>query len=277
MIILVPIILAMTVCAAIMKLTEKAILFSKIAFSLFLALVVNSQSPIIENGGLVSYLAWAGIFIAAGLLLCLLPRINYAFLFFCNSFLSWIIAEMTLMTVCGIFFDGYEQTILTEVIIKVICTVISAIALIQQIGKTAGIKTIKIKFLVVVERTIASVIYAVALFLLICVSVNALWEFSLLINAIIFVTLFILAFIADIYMFQQMRNYANSWRVFSRGRRSGMNLGELFDDSSLDDGLYEYDDMMIDKKREEAYEREREDDYYYREHVYRYDYPNEYD
>jgi hypothetical protein len=95
-----PIVIAVVICKGIMFLMERAMIFSKVVVALFFALIVNTKYSIVESSGLLSYLAWSGIFLAATFVLCLLPRINCAYQFLCNSLVSYFLAVMIYGIAC---------------------------------------------------------------------------------------------------------------------------------------------------------------------------------
>lgn len=203
-----PVVLTLLVASVIITLAQKAVLFSKITFALVGAFLVHEQVPI-GSGGIVGYLIWFAVFLAGCLLLCMLPRINYAFLFLCDSFITYIVSSFAVSTTFSILGYEYEPTIATEIAIKIVCLIVSISTLLRQIKSTETIKDTKIKFLIFVQRIIASLLYAIAFFILICLSMNSVYKFSAAVNIMVFALGFVLTFVLDVVLFDRMRDLGN--------------------------------------------------------------------
>ena len=238
------IVIAALLGSIVITFARKAVLFSKITFALFAALVANGHSPIIADNGLLSYLIWFAIFIAACLLLCLAPRINFAFLFLCNSVITYVIAIIAISILHTHIFDNYELTVPVEVAVKLVCLILSVYALLRQIRSTESIKDTEIRILITIQRIIASLLYAIAVVFLVSVSFYNLYELSLLINILIFVFSFILAYIFDVILFERMREYGNTFNPLSLLKSGNVNLTNI---------------LTSDVSREEIEEMFRED------------------
>lgn len=193
-------ILVIIVTSIIIALTSKAVIFSKVTFSLLAALIAHNQSPM-GNSGFISYISWFAIFMVGCLILCLAPRINYSFLFLCNTLITHIISVFAVGICYSWFFDNQTPSIIVEVIVKVICLIVSVIALADQAESTKVIRGTNNGVLIFFQRIIASFIYAIALSILICASFNNLYKSSLVVTVLVFGIAFALAYLLDGFVF----------------------------------------------------------------------------
>jgi hypothetical protein len=254
-----PLAFAIMIGAAIIAIAKKAVYLPKITFSLFAAVVACNKISIIASNGLLNYLVWCGIFIGACFLLCFLPRVNYSFLFLCNSFISYFIVEIAVLISFSIFLKQQEPIIYGEIIIKVVCFIISVITLKEQIEASINNKSFQNKFLIVIERIIASLIYAVALFILICTAMNGLWSFPVAVNIIAFVLFFVVAYLFDMFFFKDITESIQIPRKTAMPNSYVPEFEEdtphnyLFDDDSFERSCFETE-LAIDEYIRESEE-----------------------
>lgn len=263
--IMVSVILALVVCKIIGIIVTRAIVFSKIVVSLFIAMVLNNETPIIEGGGFMGFLAWAAVVLVVCFGICLLPRVNCAFQFLCNCVVSYILAELLAGVVYGMLRNGYGPTVLGEVIVKAICAAISMKTLLDQLEMGGG-KKITNKLLILVDRSLAAVIFSVAGWILICVSMNSVWEFPLGVNIAVFLGLVVLAFAADVLFFEKLSAYIRMRRSIpsvDNGKEIDKEMEEEMEKERMREFYEEWKDNDIyfeeeKLRKEEEYEREME-------------------
>lgn len=168
------------ICKFILWMIGSAITLSKITFSLFVALVCNSRCEIVQGGGFPSYAAWAAIMLGICFLLCLSPRINCAFRFFCTSAVSYLLVEMTLacfgtiiMTCLG---KEYQLTLFSEIVVKLVCLGFSGKALKETIQESDTMVLFQNTVFQNVERALASILYGFACWIILALNINGLWS-----------------------------------------------------------------------------------------------------
>lgn len=187
--------LIITICVIlgtiIYTLASSAVIFSRIAFSLLLALAFHNSYPIIQDNGLLNYFFWAGIILGIILLLSLLPRVNLALKFFCTAIISYLAVEIVVSLVgsilCAVMGNQYEPSVLIEIVIKVVCTGISLYSLINEGAFSDGIGLNCSNVIAVnLERLLSAVIYGGAITFMCAISMNSLWSFPAIANWLIF-------------------------------------------------------------------------------------------
>jgi hypothetical protein len=199
MLVVVTITLCITVlvCLLIALAIKKAVELSKITFALFIALVLNNSNPILEGRGFISYLIWAAILIGGLFLLCMIPRLNCALEFFCSTVVSYFFSEMVLNVCLSIWYailgKTYEQLLIVEILVKVICIGISCRALFSAIALTP-LNLFENPILVNLERVVASVIYGLAIFIVI---VSGTYTFPAVVEYIILAVAIVTSFLID--------------------------------------------------------------------------------
>ena len=167
------------ICVATILFVNCSIIYSRIAFSLLVAIVVN-QSHTITDSTFISYLIWAAIVFGIIMALSILPRPSEAIRFFCTIIISILVIDFVILMFGGIISSmmgkDFQITKLFEIVIKVVCTLMSLGAMITQMEKNyCNIFTNPI--LIHIERLLASLIYGVAITFL-CMSMNQNWELS---------------------------------------------------------------------------------------------------
>lgn len=206
-----PILICLLICSVICRFSVLAIFLSRIVFSLFLALTLNAQVPLLEGGGILGYGVWLVIIAAVMLFFKLFPKIDCALKFFCTSVVSYFIVEIVVLSVQSIIFTfmskELEPLLWVEIIIKVFCILSSLIALISEIASLSEKEKFNNTIILFVERTIASLIYAISVFIIFAVSMNNIWKFSTWINIAILVGTFILTFIVDFLFFNKTKMF----------------------------------------------------------------------
>lgn len=83
-----------------------AVIFSRISFSLILALAFSQSNPFPVGDAFGNYFLWFAIFLGAILLLSLLPRVNYALKFLSTAFVTAIVPRIALWIVL-VMVDGF--------------------------------------------------------------------------------------------------------------------------------------------------------------------------
>lgn len=174
------VILIILVVAALMTflfiaLSGVAVAVSRVTFSLLAGLVLHQSSvTLVPQSGFLNFLAWAIIVLVVVYLLAMLPRVDLALKFFCNMLVSWF----TVLLAFGIFgglissmmHKPFEITVVYEIIIKVVCLGFSIYSLLTQKRK-ASYEATKNKFMLLVERVFAALMYGAAL-TFVCMPIN---------------------------------------------------------------------------------------------------------
>ena len=199
--ILIELLLIAVAYVAIATFVTYAINYSKIAFALFIALSVNDSYPFEAVGGLLSYLIWAAILLAAIVLLCLLPRVNCAFSFGCTLIIAYIIVGLLggaiISTVCSFFDVEYSgHPLIVELLIKAVCIIIAYGSLRGAIS-SADINVFSNPIIINIERLLASFVYGVAIFFLITSGIPSLPNF---VDYLIFFGSIALSFAVDVML-----------------------------------------------------------------------------
>ena len=267
---LIPIILAFVICVLVVSIATKAVVFSKIVFSLFVALVINLHTPFPINSQFLSFCIWAAITNACCFVLCRLVRFNWAFQLFCNFTVSYVISELLSAVALSIFLDNYEPTVTSEILVKAVCLVLSIVSLLIQIKASNPRKSLNSTVIKLVDRFLASIIYGVTALIVFSVSINGLWKFSVFVDYAIFGGTTIVTFLVDLYLFHFIQNFADNYRKKPTNVCDFPFKEEEPVDSSFslfswtnEDAEY-WDEYEIDRQLEEEREaRQREDDYYY--------------
>lgn len=174
-----------------------SIIFSRIAFSLLLAIPMNSSWHLVD--GKLNFWIWAAVNLGIIFLLSLLPRANAAIKFFATLVISVLVSDIVLLfagSIIGMVINHeFIITVTYEIILKVICTFISIGALQVEVEEsTYG--TVTNPIAIYAEKIIAAAVYgASATF--ICASMNGNWEWAAWIQWLIFIGVTAVAFVAD--------------------------------------------------------------------------------
>lgn len=149
---------------------------SKVVFALLIALIVNSQHPLFENGFL-SYLAWAAM-IGMGLLILSIwmPRFNCAYYFIATAvvsfFLTYFILTVLLPSILVFFEVELEYTLWMDIVSRIACLAAGVYAAYRQFEDidVSGFSASLIGR--TIDRTLASLLYGMGATTLI----NAFWS-----------------------------------------------------------------------------------------------------
>ena len=175
------VILIILVVAALMTflfiaLSGVAVAVSRVTFSLLAGLVLHQGSvTLIPDSGFLNFLAWTIIVLIVVYLLAMLPRVDLSLKFFCNM----LVSMFTVLLVFGIFgglitsmmHKPFEITVGFEIVIKVVCLGFSIYSLLTQKRK-ASYEATKNKFMLLVERVFAALMYGTALTFM-CMPINS--------------------------------------------------------------------------------------------------------
>ena len=202
--VIIPIILTLFVVFGIISILGNVPFVSKTIFAVFAAIVVHNDYPF-GSGGFKSYVIWLAIISAVCLILCLAPRMNRSFLFLCNTLITHIASGIVISICCSLFMHNQKPELYVEMIIKAICLFGSIVALSGQSELTKEIRGTNIRLLVIVERVIASFVYALALLFLFGISFNNHYKLSLAVGILIFGVSFVLAYIFDNTLFKEAK------------------------------------------------------------------------
>lgn len=203
------------------KIIRYVILLSKFVIFLAVALLLNGQFPLLDNGFLSGVL-WVAIVLTAGSFLCLLPRIDSAVMLICNFAISalaeFLVSELLDVLLDSVFnINGFANflflTDLGPYIFVFIALVIAVFALRSQSYMIAG-KSISSKVVNMIDRVLAALIYGAVVdfsfvFLL-------TWEYHWALHILIVGGIGALMFWIDLKTFDRFMEY---------GRRKGSNLG----------------------------------------------------
>lgn len=211
---------ALLVCKGVVYLAGMAVVASKAVFSLVVALVLHGNVRLVENGW-ANYGIWAAICLIACYVLCLMPRFNCAFQFFCTSLVSYIAVEILVALGGNIIMafqhKEYDPNLWVEIVIKAVTAIASAVALVEQIEKSG--EGFLNPILENVERGVASVLYAVSVTILVMVSMNDLWVLPNLVGWAVFLVTLVGSFLLDMLVFENLRGrggyhapvYSGAW------------------------------------------------------------------
>ena len=199
-------VLAISIGMFFIKLLKKAVIFSKVTFSLLVALIVNTEIPLLQDGGLVSYLIWAVIIGGGIFLLCLMPRVNLAFKFSCTACISYI----CFMLITSIITDLFEINIVPQetldIVTKIAVLAVAGKALLDESGIT-NLNLFDNPILINLERLVASVMYG---FTVVIIILNSTTYFTENVENIILISAIVLAFIVDIILSKTTKYRFNS-------------------------------------------------------------------
>ena len=186
----------------IVGLATGAVVFSRIAFSLFLGLAFCQSWPLLGSWW-GNFLLWSVIVFAAIMLLSLMPRVNFALKFFCTSIICYLAVDIAVMLLGSFFFiivgKQFEPTVTLEIVIKVLCTLISFGALLTHME---GCETLAANSPVarILHRLIASVLYGAAITFQCAIVMNGVWSLAPWINWCIFGGTAVAAYVADLFL-----------------------------------------------------------------------------
>ena len=197
---LIVVIVGVTVLGSIWLLTtfwSASIVFSRIAFSLLMAFPLKSRWDLVD--GKMNYWLCALIVLAIISALSLLPRVNVAIKFFCTLLIAVLVTETVAVVVCDVIEmftkSEFVMTMLYEIILKVVCTVLAIGAMIEEFEMTeAG--QFSNTILVLVEKILAALIYGASAACLLSPT-NGNWEVSGWVYLVVLVITSIVAFFAD--------------------------------------------------------------------------------
>lgn len=196
------------ICKFILWMIGNAITLSKITFSLFVALVCNSRCEIVQGGGFASYAAWAAIILGICFVLCLSPRINCAFRFFCTSATSYLLVEMTLAffgtIIMTCFGKEFQLTLFSEIIVKLVCLGFSGKALKETIQESDTMVLFQNPVFQNVERVLASILYGFACWIIFALNVNGLWAIPVWLEWVILLGSGALTFVMDYFFLDKI-------------------------------------------------------------------------
>ena len=195
----------------VIKIINKIIIFSRIAVSLLAAGLINVNFPILENGGWASYLIWFAIIVSGIFLLCLFPRVNYAFKFSCTALIGYLAFLVFLNLVVDWLHIAFIPEAYLEVFARTATLALSVGALVGAIGTTKQ-PPIRNFVLINLERLLASVLYGVTVVLLVCKGVTNLSIEEL---KILLVGIVVVPFVVDIVLtaLSKRYNWAEKIRV----------------------------------------------------------------
>lgn len=174
-------------CKLLVMLIRQAVIYSKIALSLFIALVVHTSNPFVQVPGIVSYLIWTAIFSASLMVLSFLPRLNCALDFACTLIVSYLLATVVSGTVISTISLIYEfafdpNALVFKLLLKAICAVITYRSLMAELDK-GSLNYFKNPILKFLERAVAACIYGFALYFIVVDGLqyeSEVWDYVIL-------------------------------------------------------------------------------------------------
>lgn len=194
--------LALVIVGAVAALCAGAIIFSRVAFSLAVALVASQAGmTLVPGGGFLNYVAWAIVVFGIVYLLSTLPRVDMALKFLCTILLSvviiYVVVSLFGSIIAAIAKTEFAFTTLFEIIVKVICLLFSFVAMF--IGKKPHYDSPSNPIMYTLERVLASLMYGFAITFLF-LSLQGNWELPILVMLLILVVSTVAAFVADIFL-----------------------------------------------------------------------------
>lgn len=174
-----------------------SIVFSRITFSLLMALAFKDYFEFAS--GKANTFIWAAIILTIIMLMSILPRVNGALKFLCTTVISiLIISTVTLgvgSLVLGIFGKEFVVTKIMEIVINIVGALIAVGALAEENEMTDFGKFTN-KTVINVEKVIAALIYGAAISFM-CMSNYCNWEFSGTVQLLIMMAGAAIAYFAD--------------------------------------------------------------------------------
>lgn len=192
--------IAVAIVCVVAMLCASAILFSRVAFSLAVALIMSQgEVMLVASNGFLNFVAWALVVMGIVYFLAMMPRVDMALKFLCTILLSVVIVCVVIQ-MCGGIIAAIAKTEFKfssayEILVKIVCCLFSAVYMV--VGKKPSYDSPSNKLLNILERLLASVIYGVAVTFL-TLSFGGNWESSILLTLLTFVVSTVAAYVADI-------------------------------------------------------------------------------
>lgn len=183
------IILAITVIVSIamLRLIANAIIYAQITVSLFMALASHVNNPLF-NGGLLSFIVWAAIWLGGCFLLCMIPRVSYALCFSCTAMVTWFFGTMVIGMITGLdSFDEGRQ--IYDTVVKIIIVVFSLSIIVPEFKRHGDLNLFSNPILNILERGLAALIYTIGIYMLLSSG-----------SLLVFIGIFVAAVVADILL-----------------------------------------------------------------------------
>lgn len=143
-----------------------AFVFAKATVSLVIAFILHSTTPLNDNA-LISYGIWAAISLAVCFLICILPRIDCSMDFICRIAVTIFLTKAlvdTLSQILGLELSQTGDTIVTFAT-RLAVIILSGKSLLQRLQEK-NLRKFKNIAVVTIDRVISSLIYGIALYLL---------------------------------------------------------------------------------------------------------------
>lgn len=185
-----------------LKIATKAIIFSKVSFSVLLALIISvSDWSLFPFGVLPNFIIWAIIISGVFLFLSKFPRINTALTFCSTNIIAIFVFEIVAVCVFPHIVDNAEEylnTIYFEISVKLLCAGITVWKLFfNNVDQPAYLSTNPI--LKNIERLTASLIYALTIMFM-SLPLNSNRNMSGVAIIIVFLGALSISFILDIFI-----------------------------------------------------------------------------
>lgn len=235
------VIISVLVCRGVAVVAKSAVALSKVVFSLFVAFVIHSQNALVENAWL-NYGIWAAICLAVCFLLCQMPRFHFAFQFFCTAVVSYVVVGMLVKSVVSSLVKAEVPPVLLELAVKAACAVVTVDATVKQMKQAKKLSLLANPVEVNFERLMASLLYALALYILFAVSAFGAWTVPSGWDLAIMIGLAVLAFVADCLLMEKVHGKLKVIHQQEQAAAAAAPRVSGPSDLSYDSSLYDPDD-----------------------------------
>lgn len=186
------------------RVVELMVKCSKVTVALLGSLIISAQVTLVDKGFFLNFLAWFALWIGICYLLCLLPRVNCAILFVCNTIVMALLAMALFMGILPSFIDDFELTRTWTLVVTGMVLVFAMLTMLAQVG-FAKVKELSWPVLRIPDRIIASVIYAItSIFVYGAMDSYAAIFHQTVPLILLLVALFAAAYLADRFIFSRI-------------------------------------------------------------------------
>lgn len=223
---LVCLVIAIFACVIVVTIANRAVVLSKLTFSVFLAIILNNHTPILEGGGFWSFCIYTAIILGIVFILSFSTRFSCAFQFFCTAIVSYFISAFMVYIFGGFFIElfskhDFEASLGSEIVIKIVCIITSFNALFTTMGTAGKINIFKNKIFINIERAICSVFYGFATYFLLLVTMNNQFDVSKFVEYFVLFAGMVVFFLADCLFFDKLvrSSSVRKWSKMINGER----------------------------------------------------------
>ena len=190
---------AMLFAAITYFLFTHAVIFARGTISLFIGFILSQQYDfLVPTSSFLNGIAWIAICLCVIYVLSILPRLDIAIRFLCTLFVSLFGSVIFIPTIISALSSSFEVTAAIEIFMKIVCIIISILAIVLQ-GKKLSSDFGSNIIMRAIDRFLASCLYGLCVYFLIS-PVYGQWSISSIVYDIIFVAIVLGTFVADIFL-----------------------------------------------------------------------------